>query len=75
MCSENYGTITELLVLEFDKKRSKNNELLELGLELVSLLKSDYITFLLCRFFSKRFGIVDKAEKAFPTFQQSIGSG
>ena len=28
------GTIKELLVLELDKKRSKNKELLELGLEL-----------------------------------------
>ena len=39
MCSENYGTIKELLVLEFDKKRSKNKELLELGRELGSFLK------------------------------------
>ena len=29
----------ELLVLEFDKKRSKNKELLELGLEIGSLFK------------------------------------
>ena len=32
MCSENEGTIKELLVLEFNKKRSENKELLELGL-------------------------------------------
>ena len=36
--SASYGTIKELLVLEFDKK-SKNKELLELGLELGSLFK------------------------------------
>ena len=34
MCNENLGTIKELLVLEFDKKRSKSKELLELILEL-----------------------------------------
>ena len=39
MCSENYGTIKELLVLDFDKKRPENKELLELGLELGSLYK------------------------------------
>ena len=39
MCSENYGTGKGLLVLEFDKKRSRNKELLELGLELGSLLE------------------------------------
>ena len=27
MCSENYGTINELLVLEFDKERCKNKAL------------------------------------------------
>ena len=32
--------IKELLALEIDKKRSKNKELLELGLELGFLLKS-----------------------------------
>ena len=37
MYSENLGTVKEILVLEFDKKRSKNKELLELGLELGSL--------------------------------------
>ena len=37
MCSENYGTIMEPLVPEFDRKRPKNKELLELGLELGSL--------------------------------------
>ena len=31
-----------VLVLEFDKKRPKSEELLELGLELYSLLKSMY---------------------------------
>ena len=39
MCSENSGTIKELLVLEFDKKMSENKELLELGLELCFLQK------------------------------------
>ena len=37
MCIENYGTSNEFLVQEFDKRRSKNKELLELGLELGSL--------------------------------------
>ena len=37
MCSENEGTIRELLVLEFDKKKSKNKGLLELGVEVGSL--------------------------------------
>jgi len=37
MYSENEGTIKELLVIEFDKHRSKDRELLELGLELGSL--------------------------------------
>ena len=37
VCSENQGAIEELLVLEFVKKRSKNTEILELGLELGSL--------------------------------------
>ena len=37
MCSESHGTTKELLVLEFDKKRPKNKELLERGLELGSL--------------------------------------
>ena len=37
ICGENLGTIKELLVLEFDRKRPKNKELLELGLELGSL--------------------------------------
>jgi len=37
MCSENYGTIKELLVIEFNKKMSRNKELLELGLQLGSL--------------------------------------
>ena len=33
MCSENLGTIKELLVLHFDDFRSTNKELIELGLE------------------------------------------
>jgi len=37
MWSEKYGTTKKRLVLEFDKKRPKNNELLELGLGLGSL--------------------------------------
>ena len=37
MCMENQRTSKELLVLEFNEKKSKNNELLELGLELCSL--------------------------------------
>ena len=37
ICSENQGTTKELLVLEFDTKRPKNKELLELVLELGSL--------------------------------------
>ena len=41
--SENQGTIKELLVLKFDCWRSKNKELLELGLELSSLYKKAYI--------------------------------
>ena len=37
----------EILVLEFDKKRSKNKELLELGLELGSMQKSAQCTWTL----------------------------
>ena len=37
MCSENEGTIKELFVLDFYRKKLKNKELLELGLELGSL--------------------------------------
>ena len=36
MCSENWWTVKELLVLECEKKSSKNKELLELGFELGS---------------------------------------
>ena len=42
MCSENKRTIKELLLLEYDKMRSKNKETLELGLELGSLQKGMY---------------------------------
>ena len=37
MGSENEGGIKERLVLKFDQRRSKNKELLELGLEVGSL--------------------------------------
>ena len=37
MCNENYETIKELLVLEFDRVRSRNMELFKLGLEMGSL--------------------------------------
>ena len=37
MCSENEGTIQELLGLQFDDLRPTNKELLELGLEVGSL--------------------------------------
>ena len=37
MCSENQGTIKELLALQFADMRSTNKELLELGLEVGSL--------------------------------------
>ena len=32
ICNEMFGTIKDLVVLEFDKKRSKDKELLELSL-------------------------------------------
>ena len=37
MAFDNYGTIKELLVLQFADLRSTNKELLELGLEVGSL--------------------------------------
>ena len=37
MCSENYVTIKEVLVLQFADLRSTNKEFLELGLEVGSL--------------------------------------
>ena len=40
MALEHYGTITELLALQFADLRSTNMELLELGLEVASLLKT-----------------------------------
>ena len=39
MSSENQGTIKELLVLQFADLRSTNKELLELGLEVGTLLE------------------------------------
>ena len=37
MCSENYGTVKEILILQFDHWKSKNKEVMELGIELGSL--------------------------------------
>ena len=42
MRSENQGTMKERLILQFDKKRFKNKELLELGLELGFFLKKNF---------------------------------
>ena len=42
MRSENQGTMKERLILQFDKKRFKNKELLELGLELSFFLKKTF---------------------------------
>ena len=50
MCCENEGTIKELLVQQFDHWRSKNRELLELGLELETK-ESDIAALLYSRIF------------------------
>ena len=42
MCSENQGTMKERLILQFNKKRFKNKEFLELGLELGFFLKKTF---------------------------------